>query len=1222
MPPKKKEVVKKEEEHVDEAALPPWTSFQLWLHLHPILHHSLDTFLASLSYIYKAVSRAELTELAVEKELLTAGESPSPLILAKAYRLKITQLELTARIGKRDKVPRAIEDKKKPAPKDVKGKDAKGKLPVSPRNDADEIDPDLPEVTYILHDYPASVEEAQALYAEGGCFNMMLHCRPTEEEIKANYEKQRLAYEKAVAERQEKIEKGEEPGAEPTAPVSYESHPEVFLALQRLYVNSPCESPAHQACSKVMTYSDPETADMSEEEKDLHFSKSILEAIKEPAKAYLKYDAWLKTIKIVPIPFNDMKDKALYERVLWDFQENEADEAYFLLCLRAQVLRSSDHRHEKETRALERHFTELWNDIALSMETQANVDVLPPNRSPPQTILHDFDHIKTKSFKLPLSKLTISELIQQIYDELQLPGLKRYMMPETALKTEAERGEERTALESFASIPLSSFHRALILTQFESSLKKFQPERQWNFGDRVYEERLSTSLSGQILLEALLLGPDVVTRYDELTDSLLVAVLHKAPQGRVYRKRWHYPWRAKPCFEHWMSVMKTNDKNQETFLDVDSAVTGEIREKTKIFAPADDSVVKASELYVGPRKTGKKWWKEASTSYSRVVVIKDDIRFGVRSVLSKAEFWTHFRENSRLLVEMTATGSAVSLGSASGLVAKILPDGSVVQQCDYRPVCTYETPKLPEEVEEINRVVTLKGTVIRYMKNSTIQIYFANGNVSTRSTDKIWQSVNNKGRRRAKRQKDGIEYQLDSLKVSNFIDPETSARVIIREDWTIVVKYADGASVAIHKDGTKMYTSPTKTKIVVEHPRFASVHMTLDPVKARQHTIIGSRSTDSVLGAGDVMRRSHDGLILEVRLDCGLSVHSFVQKQEVEGFNQFSVNRVNLIEAQDGTVIKTQQDGEVAIVSGGTRRKLAEKAGGDPFAYFYELFSVPEDRSYGVYTADLKSEVLWTKDAEGNLFSVGAAGGARAKLAVSLNIDDISGQDPHSPVFSDGEFIDPESRFLPPPPSIPDPRLFVISANNEATEYLSESQLSSYFLLQQKLGGVVSTQEVGSATAVSTTWRPDIYPDPRFVESPLERYGLPSAVGEKKQTEPLPTIAQPEVYKTRTFFKYASFTSDDRAKFLDDLQRFKEWREAKAAQRKEWITTDPRTDADRKEEQAALAKIQAQLFGTTEVQKSEGSDELVKSNSLESGVEEQEELQEAEQAEEEQGSLE
>jgi len=1194
MPPKKKEVGKKEDEVIDEAALPGWTSYQVWLHLHPYLQSALDPFLASLSYIYRAVSRTELAEYAAEKELMPAGESASPAVLAKAYRLKISQLELAARVAKRDKVPRGIEDKKKPPAKEAKGKDAKGKIPTSPRNDADEADPDLQEVLYILHDYPGSLEEAQALYAEGGCFNLLLHCRPTDVELKAKADFEREMYEKALLDRKEKEARGEDPGPEPVSPAKPEDYPAVFLELQRLSVAAPSESAAHHCSSKVVTYSAKETAELSEEEREIRFGRTVLETIKEPAKAYLKFEAWLKTIQILPIPYSANTDRVLYERLIWDIGEKQADEAYFLLCLLFQVVRGADHSHESEGKRLDQHFAALWNEVALSMSSQTPVSVLPPVLLPPQTILHDLDQVKCKLGHMPLSKLSISELIQQIYDGLHLPGLRRFLMPATALQTEAERGEERTALESFASIPVTPFHRALVLTQFESALKRTQSERQWDFGDRIYEERLDYSLSGQTLLETALLDPETVTKYDQLTDSLLVAVLHKAPQGRIYRQRWHYPWRARPCFEHWHSSMRPQDQSQSSFLDVDSSLTGEIREKTKIFCPADDSVVKTAALFVGPRRTGKKWWKEVSTSTSRVVVIKDEILFGLKSVQGKPEFWTKFGEKSRLIVEMTAAGTAVLMGSESGLVAKVLPDGSVVQQCDYRPPANYEVPKLSEEVEEINRVITLKGTVIRYMKNSTIQICFANGNVSTRSTDKVWQSVNNKGRRRAKRQKDGIEYLLDSIKVSTFIDPETSARVQIREDWTIVVKYSDGALVALHKDGTKMYTSPNKAKIVVEHPNYATVLITTDPAKARQHTIIGSRSTDSGLGAGDVMMRSHDGRILEVRMDCGLALHSFVQKQEMEGLNQFSVNRVNLVEARDGTVIKTQQDGEVAIISGGARRKLAERGEGDKFAYFYELFSVPEDRSFGVYTADLNAEVLWTKDAEGNLFTMGAAGGAQAKLAVSLNFDDISGQEPHTPTFSEGEYIDPESRFLPPPPSIPDPRLFVVAANNTATELLSDKQLASYFLLQQKLGGSMTSQEVDSATAVSVVWRPDVHPDPRFVDSPLEKYGLPSSVGEMKQTEPLPTVAAPEIYRTRTFFKFPPFTPDDRTRFIDDLQRFKEWREAKVAQRKEWVTEDPRSEADRKEEQAALAKIQVLLFGA-EPQKSERSEEFVKS---------------------------
>ena len=56
-------------------------------------------------------------------------------------------------------------------------------------------------------------------------------------------------------------------------------------------------------------------------------------------------------------------------------------------------------------------------------------------------------------------------------------------------------------------------------------------------------------------------------------------------------------------------------------------------------------------------------------------------------------------------------------------------------------------------------------------------------------------------------------------------------------------------------------------------------------------------------------------------------------------------------------------------------------------AYFYELFTIPEERSSGVYTAECQEGKIWTHDSEGNHFVVTKNGKATEKLAVSLNAD-------------------------------------------------------------------------------------------------------------------------------------------------------------------------------------------------------------------------------------------
>lgn len=61
--------------------------------------------------------------------------------------------------------------------------------------------------------------------------------------------------------------------------------------------------------------------------------------------------------------------------------------------------------------------------------------------------------------------------------------------------------------------------------------------------------------------------------------------------------------------------------------------------------------------------------------------------------------------------------------------------------------------------------------------------------------------------------------------------------------------------------------------------------------------------------------------------------------------------------------------------------------------YFFELFTIPDERKHGVYSFDTKSGKMWTKDNEGNTFQVFSSGKCRSKISVSLNLDTESEQE-------------------------------------------------------------------------------------------------------------------------------------------------------------------------------------------------------------------------------------
>lgn len=94
---------------------------------------------------------------------------------------------------------------------------------------------------------------------------------------------------------------------------------------------------------------------------------------------------------------------------------------------------------------------------------------------------------------------------------------------------------------------------------------------------------------------------------------------------------------------------------------------------------------------------------------------------------------------------------------------------------------------------------------------------------------------------------------------------------------------------------------------------------------------------------------------------------------------------------------------------------------------------MPLERRSGVYTVNLNQGRLWTQDEEGNFFIVYANGESTQKLSVSFNLDQmvegIENKEPSSPRISDGEFLEEECKFLPPPKTVGHPRLFLVKNN-------------------------------------------------------------------------------------------------------------------------------------------------------------------------------------------------
>jgi hypothetical protein len=157
---------------------------------------------------------------------------------------------------------------------------------------------------------------------------------------------------------------------------------------------------------------------------------------------------------------------------------------------------------------------------------------------------------------------------------------------------------------------------------------------------------------------------------------------------------------------------------------------------------------------------------------------------------------------------------------------------------------------------------------------------------------------------------------------------------------------------------------------------------------------------------------------------------------------------VHIVRREDFSVVKVKQEGEVVLISANQRAflneigKQIEDFGNKDFDYFFELFGVPNERRSGVYTANLDKGRIWTLDEEGNHFIVYSNGESVEKMSVSFNLEQmvegIENKEPLSPRIQDGEFIEDECKFLPPPKSMASPRLIYVKNDGTGMEFFNE----------------------------------------------------------------------------------------------------------------------------------------------------------------------------------------
>lgn len=129
----------------------------------------------------------------------------------------------------------------------------------------------------------------------------------------------------------------------------------------------------------------------------------------------------------------------------------------------------------------------------------------------------------------------------------------------------------------------------------------------------------------------------------------------------------------------------------------------------------------------------------------------------------------------------------------NGLIVKFLENGDVFQQKieksktelvrEFSDIINPTENNQQNSAIEVKRITTGKGSVIKYMKDGSIIVLYANGNIQyMQARSNYWITVNNKGLRKQRNIKTGEEIELDPIPAAKRTDPESGSKIIIRDD--------------------------------------------------------------------------------------------------------------------------------------------------------------------------------------------------------------------------------------------------------------------------------------------------------------------------------------------------------------------------------------------------------------------------------------------------------
>jgi hypothetical protein len=482
---------------------------------------------------------------------------------------------------------------------------------------------------------------------------------------------------------------------------------------------------------------------------------------------------------------------------------------------------------------------------------------------------------------------------------------------------------------------------------------------------------------------------------------------------------------------------------------------------------------------------------------------------------------------------------------------------------------------------EVHRTITSKGTITRYFRDGTFQLMRPSGYMEESSKGDYFKAVYPDGRKYLVQPKQEDKKLVERIPSKSALDPETGTTFTSRADGLLVFRFMDGGRLTVFPDGTRVRCSANKSKLTIEHPSHDPVTIDADHFRARNPSVVGVGSAFASKGRENLFERTYDGRVMSLALADGGRLRVYKEMRELEGYNNFRLVAVTLLDAPNQVVVKHENYGEVVYLDrrdffeqSQTASRLSEAirvlkhrangmntnihqrkveqtgvSGPLPFDYFIQLFMPTHERSGGVYTVDLNKGELLIKDFESNEFKISKNAQIQSNISVSFNLNSQKPVWDDFPTFEGSEYLEKVNMDLPVPKVWLPPALAVVERDGNAKVLHSENMLEDYFakkllddsfVLERENRGLKST-DISVITKTETEHNNQQW-----------KLGLPSAFRGLPQTKFLPKDPEYHTLAFRRLIRFDQLEHVDHTDIESVRQKSAAYQSQREAEEKSW----------------------------------------------------------------------